>query len=410
MKRTEKDYRPIALTPVSYRIMMSFIRKDVEKHLVRNGVIKWNQVGFTEGGRAEYNHFTLQYMIEVAWRKKEQLIVMALDFKKAFDSIDRKKLIEVMIEYRINPYVIELVAKIYSNEKTKICIGDMEKNMEINVGIKQGCTASTTFLKLITYVIMKSIEENGNEYEVEGMKIGSLFFADDSLGIAKNEKDARENLKIIIETSRKFGLEVNKEKSNILIYNKEEEITRIEEIEVVKKIKYLGLEIDDDRDMFKSQRKIIIDKIKRYKPITNQVIETSCNRLLIGKTFWKQVVMTGALHGVGLINLAKTEMDELQVAENEVYRIILKARRNVAMAAVRGDIGSSLVESRFIQTRIMLVKSMIESKNEMIKEILKRVRSDGRNPWKKKLDNYLKEINIKYDDIEKMSKMQIKKK
>ena len=240
MKRTEKDYRPIALTPVSYRIMMSFIRKDVEKHLVRNGVIKWNQVGFTEGGRAEYNHFTLQYMIEMAWKKKEQLIVMALDFKKAFDSIDRKKLIEVMIEYRINPYVIELVAKIYSNEKTKICIGDMEKNIEINVGIKQGCTASTTFFKLITYVIMKSIEENGNEYEVEGMKIGSLFFADDSLGIAKNEKDARENLKIIIETSRKFGLEVNKEKSNILIYNKEEEITRIEEIEVVKK-KILGV-------------------------------------------------------------------------------------------------------------------------------------------------------------------------
>ena len=172
----------------------------------------------------------------------------------------------------------------------------------------------------------------------------------------------------------------------------------------------MGLEIDDDRDMFKSQRKIIIDKIKRYKPITNQVIETSCNRLLIGKTFWKQVVMTGALHGVGLINLAKTEMDELQVAENEVYRIILKARRNVAMAAVRGDIGSSLVESRFIQTRIMLVKGMIESKNEMIKEILKRVRSDGRNPWNKKLDNYLKEINIKYEDIEEMSKMQIKKK
>merc|ERR1712240_717815 len=155
-------------------------------------------------------------------------------------------------------------------------------------------------------------------------------------------------------------------------------------IEVVKKIKYLGLEIDDDRDMFKSQRKIIIDKIKRYKPLTNQVIETSCNRLMIGKTFWKQVVMTWALHGVGLINLAKTEMDDLQVAENEGYRIILKARRNVAMAAVRGDIGSSLVESRFIQTRIMLVKGMMEGKNEMIKEILKRVKRDGKKSLEQK--------------------------
>ena len=125
--------------------MMSFIRKDVEDHLVRNNVIKWNQVGFTEGGRAEYNHFMLQYIVERAWKKKEKLIVIALDFKKAFDSIDRRKLLEVMIEYRINPYIIDLVAKIYSNEKTTIHLGEIEKEMEINVGIKQGCTASTTF-------------------------------------------------------------------------------------------------------------------------------------------------------------------------------------------------------------------------------------------------------------------------
>ena len=50
---------------------MSAERKYVEKHLVRNGVIKWNQVGFTEGGRAEYNHFALQYVVERAWKKRK---------------------------------------------------------------------------------------------------------------------------------------------------------------------------------------------------------------------------------------------------------------------------------------------------------------------------------------------------
>ena len=87
------------------------------------------------------------------------------------------------------------------------------------VGIKQGCTASTTIFKLITYVIMNSIEEKGVEYEVQGIKLSSLFFADDSLAVARNEEAARINLEIIIETSRKFGLEINKEKSNILVYN-----------------------------------------------------------------------------------------------------------------------------------------------------------------------------------------------
>ena len=59
-----------------------------------------------------------------------QLIVIALDFKKAFDSIDWRRLIEIMIEYKINPYIIDLVAKIYSNETTTVCLGEMEKEME----------------------------------------------------------------------------------------------------------------------------------------------------------------------------------------------------------------------------------------------------------------------------------------
>ena len=46
----------------------------------------------------------------------------------------------------------------------------------------------------------------------------------------------------------------------------------------------------------------------------------------------------------------------------------------------------------------------------MIKEVLKRVRREGKNPWNKRLENYLKERNIRYEDIEEMSKIQIKKK
>ena len=117
-KPTAKDLRPITITNISYKMYMSFLRREVEQHLENNGLIKDNQTGFTEGGRSEYNHLILQYLVERAHQKKEKLIVIALDFKKAFDSIDRRKLIEALIEYRINPYVIDLIAKIYSNDKT----------------------------------------------------------------------------------------------------------------------------------------------------------------------------------------------------------------------------------------------------------------------------------------------------
>ena len=82
---------------------------------------------------------------------------------------------------------------------------------------------------------MNSLEVKGIEYEVEGQKIITLFFADDSLAMAKTIEAARKNLRIIEEESRKYGLELNKEKSSILVYNNKENIEEIDGIKVVNK-------------------------------------------------------------------------------------------------------------------------------------------------------------------------------
>ena len=71
--------------------------RKTEEHLIRNNLVLDNQIGFTKGGRIEYNHFILQYVVEKTFRSgakyHNKLIVGALDFKKAYDSIDRNKLI-----------------------------------------------------------------------------------------------------------------------------------------------------------------------------------------------------------------------------------------------------------------------------------------------------------------------------
>ena len=190
-KPQPKDLRPIAITNISYKLYMSNIGEEIEEHIEKNNLTKGNQIGFTGGGRTEYNHFILQYLVDKAVRRKQQLIVITLDFKKAFDSIDRRKLIEALKEYMINPHIINLIAKIYSNDSTMVTLGELEEEMEVNSGIKQGCTASTTLFKIITYKIMSSIEEKGDEYEVDNQKISTLFFADDSLAMAKNLESAK---------------------------------------------------------------------------------------------------------------------------------------------------------------------------------------------------------------------------
>merc|ERR1712106_1207774 len=172
-KPTVKDFRPIAITNISYKIFMAFIREKIEENLVRD-----NQIGFTGGGRLEFNHLLLQYMLDNVIKKEKEngkLFVIALDFKKAYDSVDRKKLIETLIKYRVSPKIIDIVANIYTNDKTEIKMGEREEKIEINSGIKQGCTASTVFFKMVTYEVIKKLEEEGEEFMVENIKINSSF-------------------------------------------------------------------------------------------------------------------------------------------------------------------------------------------------------------------------------------------
>ena len=92
--------------------------------------------------------------------------------------------------------------------------------MEVTSGIKQGCTGSTTLFKLVTYQIIKGIQEGGKGFTNELVNIGVLFFADDALVLADNIEDVIFNIRKLIQIGQKYGLDINKEKNNIIIYNK----------------------------------------------------------------------------------------------------------------------------------------------------------------------------------------------
>ena len=232
-------------------------------------------------------------------------------------------MIQAMKYYKAHFKDIDKVAEIYQGDKTFINFGEIKDlEVEISSGIRQGCTGSTTLFKLITYKIMEKMEKQRGFVD-DMFKINMLYFADDGLQLSHTRNDAARNIKLLIEASREWGLEVNEAKCNIIIYNLKLQPTEIQNIKVVKEIKYLGITLSNGRDCFKKHKELMLDFGKRMANLTYPVIAKSCNKLLIGKVYWKSLILPKLLYGAGIMDYSKSDILNLDRVENIAYRSML---------------------------------------------------------------------------------------
>ena len=72
-----------------------------------------------------------------------------------------KNIIEVLIKYKIHPYIIDIIAKIYSGDETIVRMGEREERIKLTLEVRQGCTVSSELFQMVTYVIIKELQEKG---------------------------------------------------------------------------------------------------------------------------------------------------------------------------------------------------------------------------------------------------------
>ena len=71
-------------------------------------------------------------------------------------------MIEVLIEYKVNPKIIDMVVQMYEKDETVINLGKMKEKIEVTCGIRQGCSISTLLFKMVTFCIIEELWEKEN--------------------------------------------------------------------------------------------------------------------------------------------------------------------------------------------------------------------------------------------------------
>ena len=165
------------------RVLLMRLRDEIDLKL------RENQAGFRTGRSCNEQIFTLRNIIEQSLEYQAPIVINYIDFKKAFDSIHRMSLWNILHKYGIPQKYINIFKALYKD--SSCCIkteSGMTEFFLILSGVQQGCILSPFFfLIIIDYVMRKAM----NTQEV-GIKwsntdwLTDLDFADD-VAILANE-------------------------------------------------------------------------------------------------------------------------------------------------------------------------------------------------------------------------------
>ena len=177
------------------------------------------------------------------------MYALFVDLRAAFDSVDRKKLWECMREKGINEKLVRKIEEIYMETKNRVRVNEKESEcFWTEKGVRQECPLSATLFT----IYISEIEEMFKRAQAGGIVIGKekvwcLAYADDMVFLANKERGMKEMIMNAERYMKKKKLEVNTEKTKMIIFKKGGRRAKETEwkwdgmrIEQEKQIKYLG--------------------------------------------------------------------------------------------------------------------------------------------------------------------------
>ena len=248
------NYRGIALSAIAAKLVNKMLLNRIQPAL--DPLLRPNQNGFRPGRSTAAHILALRRVIEGVYSQNRKAIIVFVDFKKAFDSIHRGKMLEILRKYGVPDKLVKAVEQLYLGTFASVLSPDGETDkFEIKAGVLQGDTlAPYLFAIVVDYAMRQAIRNNEEElgFMIQPSRsrrhpavcITDLMFADDIALLSQEIAQAQELLSRVEMEASKIGLHINAKKTELMTFNYKDEITIItlkgDKVKNVLDFKYLG--------------------------------------------------------------------------------------------------------------------------------------------------------------------------
>lgn len=329
-----ENYRGISLLNTAYKTLSNIILNRLTPYA--ESVLGEYQAGFRTNRSTIDQLFTLRQLLEKGWEYNRPIHNLFIDFRQAYDCVERSQVWNAMAEFSIPKKLIRMTKVCMEGGTSKVRVNNkLSNSFEINNGLKQGDALSPLLFNLVLEKAIRSAEIKTELLSIQGPKL-LLAYADDIDLIGDSILSTKDIFNKVERATREVGLKINEEKTKYMCINKTTRRDRIGQnvtinnynFERVQRFKYLGAVITDDNDVTEEIKSRIqsgnrclfaLDKLIKSRNLTRS------SKIKI----YKSIVRPVLTYGSETWTMTKANEEKLRRFERKILRKIFGPHHDV---------------------------------------------------------------------------------
>lgn len=327
-----KNWRPISLLNIDYKILTKILAKRLEK--VLPNLVHSDQTGFVNGRYIGQNIRLLNDIMEYTDIKKLPGIFLFVDFEKAFDTIEWSFISKTLEVFNFGGTFRKWFYVIYNNVQSSVMNGGRITNyFEVTRGVRQGCPLSPSLFILAVELLALKIRQSPN---CRGLCLPNdkeariSQFADDTTIITNSTDSLKSHLQIIEVFGAISGLRLNKKKTKAMwLGSMKHNTSKILEFKSTREpIKILGTFISYNQD--KNIEENFLSKIRKMKTKLN--LWLSRDLTLYGKSLLaKSLGVSQLVYAASLLSVPNAV---IKIVQTQLFSFLWKNKKDKIKRAV----------------------------------------------------------------------------
>ena len=405
------NYRGITLLSCLGKLFTSLLNTRIYDYMCKTKSLGEEQAGFRKDYNTMDHIFALHVLTHYYISQKRKLFCAFIDYKKAFDLVDRSFLWTKLLASNIKGKVFDVIQALYNNTKSCVRVGNSDSSFfHCKVGVRQGENLSPLLFSIYLNDFQNYISNNftglpflsNNVIDFSDINmyfnLYCLLYADDTIVFAENDVQLQLALDAVFYYCNKWALQVNTSKSKVMIFSKGK-VRKYKTfnfgnntIDVVDDYVYLGTTFNYNGQFHKAKNKQMIQAKKSTFSLLSKIIKLNLP-VDISLDLYDKLVMPILLYGSEVWGFGN--INQVKVTYNTFLKRILKLNKSTSTCMLYSELGvrnpMDIVDNRLVNFWYSIVNGNSSKISNILYKFVKTMHDLNiyKLPWLEKVKELL---------------------